>query len=176
MEGRKQATHKGGGFWVKTQKPSRGGSVFANTMRGALDPGSGVHIRAVQRQFKDVGGRNRAMREGVNFGSKPRNRAMGAWFSQKTCGGLRIQVVECMFGWCNASLRRWGAAIGRRAREAVFGTKYRKRAAKAQFSRTTCWGVLYLGKGNLPEVARYGCRGVDTVIKPACRVGWVLLT
>lgn len=37
-------------------------------------------------------------------------------------------------------------------------------------------GVLYLGKGDLPEVARYGCRGLDTVIKPACRVGWVLLT
>jgi hypothetical protein len=119
--GRNRATREGGGFWVKAQKPSHGGSFFANDVREVSDTGSGVHGWVGKRQSKEVGGRNRATREGVDFGSKPRNRAAGAHFSQTTCGRFRIQVVECVFGWGNASLRRWGAAIGRRVRGRILG-------------------------------------------------------
>jgi len=104
VEGRKQATREGGGFWVKTQKSSRGGSVFANAVRGASDPGSGVHIRAVQHQFKDVGGSQSGDARGGGFWVKTQKPSRGGSVFANTVrgasdpgSGVHSQAVQCQY-------------------------------------------------------------------------------
>lgn len=90
---------------------------------------------------------NRQRARGVGFGSKPRNRAAGARFSQTPCGGLQIQVVECIFGRCNTSIKTWGVR-NRATREGVgFESKPRNQAAGARFSQKNVRGPSDPGSG-----------------------------
>jgi hypothetical protein len=58
-------------------------------VRGPSDPGSGVHVRVVQRQFKEVGGRNWATRERSSFWDKiSKTSCEGSVFANDVLGGV----------------------------------------------------------------------------------------
>jgi hypothetical protein len=111
------------------------------------------------------------------FGSKRKNRATRAQFSQMNHGGPLRWVEGTYLGRGKPGLRGWEVGIDWRTRVGGFGSKRKNRATGAQFSQMNHGGPLrwvegtYLGRGKpglrgwevgIDRCARGGCFGLTT--------------